>query len=108
MAAWENDSGKRLKLGKGDFSHPLSLLQYCLERILSDALEKHDGKVSRTITRPGGYKTFFVLNSTEHDFFLLINVKMPTIVRIIVGILTFMSRKNSILGLSEPNISQIS
>ena len=31
-------------------------------------------------------------------FFLLINVKMPTI----VGILTFMSGKNSILGLSEP------
>ena len=30
-------------------------------------------------------------------FFLLINVKMPTI----VGILTFMSRKNSTLGLSE-------
>ena len=33
-------------------------------------------------------------------FFLLINVKMPTIT--IVGILTFMNRKNSILGLSEP------
>ena len=32
------------------------------------------------------------------EFFLLINVKMPTI----VGILTFMGRKNSILGLSEP------
>ena len=31
-------------------------------------------------------------------FFLLINVEMPTI----VGILTFMSRKNSILGLCEP------
>ena len=31
-------------------------------------------------------------------FFLLINVKMP----VIVGILTFMSGKNSILGLSEP------
>ena len=31
-------------------------------------------------------------------FFLLVNVKMP----IIVGILTFMRRKNSILGLSEP------
>ena len=30
-------------------------------------------------------------------FFLLTNVKMPT-----VGILTFMSRKNSVLGLSEP------
>ena len=50
-------------------------------------------------TRPRGYKTFFMLNSTEHEiFFLLINVKMPTI----VGILTFMSGKNSILGLSEP------
>ena len=31
-------------------------------------------------------------------FFLLINVKMPTS----VGILTFISRKNSILGFSEP------
>ena len=37
-------------------------------------------------------------------FFLLINVKMP----IIVGILTFMSGKNSILGLSEPRNSRIS
>ena len=34
-------------------------------------------------------------------FFLLINVKMPTI----VGILTFMSEKNSIIGLSEPEKS---
>ena len=32
------------------------------------------------------------------EFFLFINVKMPTI----VGILTFISRKNTILGLSEP------
>ena len=31
-------------------------------------------------------------------FFLLINVKMP----LIVGILTFMSGENNILGLSEP------
>ena len=37
-------------------------------------------------------------------FFLFINVKMPTI----VGILTFMSRKNSIISLSEPKRSQIS
>ena len=29
-----------------------------------------------------GYKTFFMLNSAEHDFILLINVKMPTIVGI--------------------------
>ena len=36
-------------------------------------------------------------------FFLLINVKMPTN----VGILTFMSRKNSILGLSEPEKAEI-
>ena len=33
--------------------------------------------------------------------FQLKNVKMPTI----VGILTFMSRKNNILGLSEPEKS---
>ena len=32
------------------------------------------------------------------NFFLIINVKMPTI----VGILTLMSRKNGILGVSEP------
>ena len=46
---------------------------------------------------PRAYKTFFMLNSVEHEFFLLINVKMPTI----VGILTFMSWKNSTPGLSE-------
>ena len=45
-----------------------------------------------------GYKTFFMLNSTRHENFPAKNVKMPTI----VGILTFVSRKNSILGLSEP------
>ena len=32
------------------------------------------------------------------NFILLINVEIPTI----VGILTFMSRKNSIIDLSEP------
>ena len=51
-----------------------------------------------------GYKTFSVLNSFSMKFFLFINVKMPTI----VGILTFMSRKNSIISLSEPTRSQIS
>ena len=50
---------------------------------------------------PRGCKTFFMLNSIEHEFFLLINVKMPTI----VGILTCMSGENSILGLSEPKQS---
>ena len=68
---------------------------------------------------PRGYKTFFMLNLVEHEilyahkyknikkfsffqaqisgecyFFLLINVKMPSI----VGILTFMSRKNFMLS----------
>ena len=68
---------------------------------------------------PRGYKTFFVLNSTEHEistahkklkyrqtkkcfalslsgvvFIMLINVKMPTM----VGILTFMSRINFVLS----------
>ena len=39
-----------------------------------------------------------MLNSVKHEIFLLINVKMPSI----VGILRFVSRKNSILGLCEP------
>ena len=70
-------------------------------------------------TRPQSYKTFSMLHSIEHGishahkckniekfsffsgsdqsrmlFFLLINVKMPTI----VGILTFMHRKNFMLS----------
>ena len=73
----------------------------------------------QTVTWPRGYKTYFMLNSVEHEisnahkyknikkfsffsdsdkpkilFFLLINVKMPTI----VGILTFMSRKDFMLN----------
>ena len=42
-------------------------------------------------------KLFSCSTELSMKFFLLINVKMPTI----VGILTFMSRKNSIFGLSE-------
>ena len=38
-----------------------------------------------------GYKTFFMLNSTEHKFIMLMNVKMPTI----VGILTFFRMINA-------------
>ena len=48
---------------------------------------------------PRGHKTFSC--STQLKFFLLINVKMLTI----DGILTFMSGKNSILGLSDPKKS---
>ena len=39
-----------------------------------------------------------MLNSAEHEFFLLINVTMPKT----VGTVTFMSGINSILGLPEP------
>ena len=40
------------------------------------------------VIRPRGYKTFFILNSAEHEFNLLINVK-------IVGILTFVCMINT-------------
>ena len=47
---------------------------------------------------PAVIKPFSCSTRLSMNFFLLINVKMP----IIVGILTFMSRKNNILCLSEP------
>ena len=53
---------------------------------------------------PGDEVIKIMFNSAEHEFFLLINVKTPTS----IGILTFMSRKNSSLGLSEPENSGIS
>ena len=53
---------------------------------------------------PEVIKLFSCSTQMSMKFFLLINVKMPTI----VGILTFMNGKNSILGLSEPKKSRIS
>ena len=52
------------------------------------------------VLKPGPkvIKLFSCSTQLSMKFFLLINVKMPTI----VGILTFMSRKNTILDLSEP------
>ena len=47
---------------------------------------------------PEVIKLFSCSIKLSMKFFLLINVKMPTI----VGILTFMSGKNNILGLSQP------
>ena len=47
---------------------------------------------------PEVIKLFSCSAQLSMKFFLLINVKMPTI----VGILTLMSRKNNILGLTEP------
>ena len=53
---------------------------------------------------PEVIKLFSCSTQVSMKFFLLINVKMPTI----VGILTFMSGKNSILGISEPKTGRIS
>ena len=50
------------------------------------------------LTRSRGYKNISCSTQLSVLFFFLINVKIPTI----IGILTNMSRKNSILGLSEP------
>ena len=47
---------------------------------------------------------FLMLNSAVHNYFLLTNVKTPTI----VGIFTCMSRKSSTIGLSEPGKNRIS
>ena len=44
-----------------------------------------------------------MLDLIEHEFFPLIHVKMPTI----VGMLTCVSGKNNILGLTELNKGQI-
>ena len=58
----------------------------------------------RNNSGPEVIKHFSCLTQLSMNFFLLINVKIPTI----VGILTFMSWKNSILGLPEPNKCRIS
>ena len=50
---------------------------------------------------PEVIKLFSCSTQLSMKLFLLINVKIPTR----VGILTFMSGKNSILGLSEPKKS---
>ena len=69
-------------------------------------------KGSKSINNVGGVmipgpeviKLFSCSTQLSIKFFLLINVKMPTI----VGILTFMSGKNSILDISEPKINRMS
>ena len=67
-------------------------MKHMYQRMCPNALVACAGQawliVNETSNLARGYKTFFMLK----------NVKMPTI----AGILTFMSGKNSILGLSEP------
>ena len=53
---------------------------------------------------PKVIKLFSCSTELSMKFFLLINIEMPTI----VGISAFMSRKNSILGLSKPEKCLIS
>ena len=62
------------------------------------------GKLFCMRTGPEFIKLFSCSFELSMKFFLFINVKMP----INVGILTFMSMKSSILGLSEPKKCQIS
>ena len=59
------------------------------------------GEKQRIRSGPEVIKLFSCSTQLSMKFFLLINVKMPTI----VGILTFLSRKNSIISLSEPEKS---
>ena len=62
-------------------------------------IKETKGCLMRTDLVSGGPGTEVIkLFSCSMKFFLPINVKMPTI----VGILTFMTRKNNILGLSQP------
>ena len=56
-------------------------------------------QLHRSKTWAKGYKKFHAIS----EFFLIINVKMPTI----VGTFTFMSRKNRFLGLSEPENAEL-
>ena len=67
-----------------------------VKRLSNDQKHKQSG--------PEVIKLLTCSTQLSMKFFLLINVKMPTI----VGILTFMSRKNSILSLSEPEKCSIS
>ena len=67
-------------------------------------LDMHSIKYKNENPGPEVIKLFSCSTRFSMKCFLLINIKMPTI----VGILTFMGGKNSILGLSEPKKSQIS
>ena len=77
------------------FSHPSEKSPFFLSRWYEDLLsiEKMAALNGFAISWARGYKTFLMLNSVEHEIFLLINVKIPTN----VGILVFMSGKNRLI-----------
>ena len=64
----------------------------------SSPFEKHFVEINDSRPGPEVIKLFSCSTQLSMRFILLINVKMPTS----VGILTFMSGKNSILSFSEP------
>ena len=72
-------------------------MQFTILAFLSAIGSKEKAKNNQA---PEAIKLFLCSTQLSMKFFLL-NVRMPTI----VGILIFMSGKNSILGLSEPNKS---
>ena len=67
-------------------------------------LVEHEKSFITSGPGPKVIKLFSCSAQLNMKFFLLVNVKMPTM----VGILTFRSVKNSILGLSDPKIRQFS
>ena len=72
-------------------------MHYAINHMHYAIYHMHYARMLNPETRPRAY-IFSCSARLSMTFFLLINVKMPTV----VGILTFMSRKNSILCLSEP------
>ena len=95
------------------FFHKSAIHNSCLQPLLKIAEKYETDSISWTLkgfwpnlcqSGPEVIKLFSCSTQLSMKFFLLINVKMPTI----VGILTFMSWKNSILGLPEPKKGRIS
>ena len=90
-------------LSKNDHAHGVSACTRRYPQALASGLSPIHAVNGMTIfyitPGPKVIKLFSMLSSGQLSmkFFLLINVKMPTV----VGILTLISRKNSILGLSE-------
>ena len=76
----------------------------CLNEPCPSHKNIHPKHHQQMLQGPEVIKLFSCSTQLSMKIFPLINVKMSTI----VGILTFMSKKNSILGLSEPEKIRIS
>ena len=72
-------------------------MDWC-KQILRILYKTHEDTHTNLYTDPEVIELFPCSTHLSMKFFLLINVKMPTI----VGILTFMNRKNSILAYLSP------